>query len=377
MTSIGRGCGKLYLTGEFAVMSTLGAAVIAGVNRYVSATATLVSTDSDETTGIVHSAYYDEQGRRLSGGVLEGEQDIVAHAISLVYRLGVQRGARWARHAVDIDIVSGLDDKASGQKFGLGSSGAVAVAVVRAVASEIDLALSDLEVFKLAFLATIASGAAGSGGDIACSSHGGVVFYRRPEPDALVELSALAATDPAGALARKWPNLQIESRADLSELSLLVGWTGTPVKTDSQLAKAGPVDEVRTADGGRFVTAVASLSEKLWRGLAEHDRAACMEALWENRRLLQDYESQRGVCIETDRLERLADIANAHGAAGKSSGSGGGDCGIAVLPSGGDAETILRQWASAGIRPLDLELAVDFKTQVFNKQNSRITRKGL
>nr|WP_240393848.1 phosphomevalonate kinase [Corynebacterium lactis] len=267
--------------------------------------------------------------------------------------------ARSGDRAVNLDIVSDLDDRASGRKYGLGSSGAVAVAVVRAVAAEIGLSLSNLDVFKLAFLATTEAGAAGSGGDIACSSHGGVVFYRRPAPGAMEALVALAASDPASALSSEWPNLRIESLPGLPGMKLLVGWTGAPVKTDSQLAKAGPIDGVRTRGGERFVTAVASLSEKLWAALEEKDADAAMECLRENRRLLREYEAQRGVVIETGLLRSLADIADEHGAAGKSSGSGGGDCGIALVPEGADAAPILRRWATAGIRPLDAHIAVD------------------
>nr|WP_240393847.1 hypothetical protein [Corynebacterium lactis] len=94
MTSVGRGCGKLYLTGEYAVMSVDGAAVIAGVDRYVTATATL----ADAGRGTVHSAYYGEAGRSLvvgeSGAELLGETDIVANAISLVYAVAGARGAQ-------------------------------------------------------------------------------------------------------------------------------------------------------------------------------------------------------------------------------------------------------------------------------------------
>ena len=136
----------------------------------------------------------------------------------------------------------------------------------------------------------------------------------------------------------------------------MVGWTGSPVKTDSQLKKAGGADR-------DFVRGVSSISEKLWQALADGDHTAAFACLRENRMLLQDYERERAVCIETEKLKALADIADGAGAAGKSSGSGGGDCGIALVgvSNGADVEAtaadITARWQAAGIRPLPLKLA--------------------
>ena len=83
----------------------------------------------------------------------------------------------------------------------------------------------------------------------------------------------------------------------------------------------------------------------------------------DSRTLLQDYERERAVCIETEKLKALADIADGAGSAGKSSGSGGGDCGIALVGVSKDADAeetaadITARWQAAGIQPLPLKLA--------------------
>lgn len=349
--SIGRGCGKLYLTGEYAVMDIDGLAVIAGVDRYV--TARCRDAEPSQSVSRVYSSYYGPQGRVID---VEAPDDIVTHTISLVYRIA-EASPENSPRPLNILIESDLDDAASGAKYGLGSSGAVAVAVTRALGAHLGLALNALQVYKIAMVATLLAGAAGSGGDIACSAHGGVVLYRRPDPTALAEL---VEVDPVAAVTAPWPNLRIDSRADLGGLQLLVGWTGSPVKTDSQLKKAGGANR-------DFVRGVSSISERLWQALADGDHAAALACLRENRTLLQDYERERAVCIETEKLKALADIADAAGAAGKSSGSGGGDCGIALVgasnggDAAGDAEGIAAdisaRWRSAGIQPLPLKLA--------------------
>lgn len=349
--SIGRGCGKLYLTGEYAVMDVDGLAVIAGVDRYV--TARCRDAEPSQSVSRVYSSYYGPQGRVID---VDAPDDIVTHAISLIYRIAADALDSIPR-PLNILIESDLDDADSGAKYGLGSSGAVAVAVTRALGAHLGLELDSLQVYKIAMVATLLAGAAGSGGDIACSAHGGVVLYRRPDPTALAEL---VKVDAVAAVTAPWPNLRIDSRADLGGLQLLVGWTGSPVKTDSQLKKAGGADR-------DFVRGVSSISEKLWQALADADHAAAFACLRENRTLLQDYERERAVCIETEKLKALADIADAAGAAGKSSGSGGGDCGIALVGASngvgaaGDAEEIAAdiaaRWRSAGIQPLPLKLA--------------------
>lgn len=320
-------------------MDENGLAVIAGVNRYVTATATYC--DAGEQAR-VYSSYYPSQGRVIE---LDSPDDIVTHVISLLYRIADHRGLPAV--PVSVAIESNLDDADSGAKYGLGSSGAVAVAVTRALGGQLGLELDSLSVYKIASVATLLAGAAGSGGDIACSAHGGAVLYRRPNPKAL---AALVEADPVAATEAKWPNLRIESRDDLGGLKLLVGWTGSPVKTDSQLAKAGGSDEV-------FVRRVSSLSEKLWQALADGNHAAAYACLRDNRALLQDYERDRAVCIETEKLKELADIAICAGGGGKSSGSGGGDCGIALVADDVDVEGIFSKWRAVGIQPLPIELA--------------------
>lgn len=76
------------------------------------------------------------------------------------------------------------------------------------------------------------------------------------------------------------------------------------------------------------------------------------EAIKENRRLLQNLGLQAGVQIETELLEKLAQIAVDCSGAGKSSGSGGGDCGIAFLPDSRAAEKVKSAWQETGIMPL-------------------------
>ncbi|KTR79378.1 hypothetical protein SA14R_04325 [Rothia kristinae] len=54
---------------------------------------------------------------------------------------------------------------------------------------------------------------------------------------------------------------------------------------------------------------------------------------------------------------RSLDDGAAHGWAAKSSGAGGGDCGIALAARETDPGRLGAAWSAAGIRPLDLAVA--------------------
>lgn len=383
-------------------MDPAGAAVIAGVNRFVTASAyrtkeSATSADDVATNGIatngtatngtvansksatdvevqgrIFSSYYAPAGRAYAltnaerpGTVVkpgavrvqcDGEFDIVAHAVDMVYRVLHSRDI--AVFPLDIDIVSNLDDPTTGKKYGLGSSGAVSVAVIDAIARAHNTELSRLDVFKAAYVATMRAGARGSGGDIACSSHGGVVAYRRPELDTI---QPLITSDPVAAVNATWPGLLVKSRPDLAGLTLLVGWTGQPVKTDDQLAAADAAARRATPEQEavvkQFPSECAQQAEALWRALSAADTQAALEAVRKTRGLLKDFAAAKQLTIETELLAELADIAEGHGAVGKSSGSGGGDCGIALAPQSVDTDKLVADWVAAGVEPLDVRLA--------------------
>ena len=95
---------------------------------------------------------------------------------------------------------------------------------------------------------------------------------------------------------------------------------------------------------------------RLVRALEEGDSWGVMRRIEQSRRLLLGLSRTSGVVIETPLLERLVDIAREHGAAAKSSGAGGGDCGIALCPPATDTAAMCAAWEAAGIAPLDLSV---------------------
>jgi len=90
--------------------------------------------------------------------------------------------------------------------------------------------------------------------------------------------------------------------------------------------------------------------------IEDDDTARIMRQIERNRALLAGLSRISGRTIETAELTRLVEIAREHGAAAKSSGAGGGDCGIALCPTDTDLTALRAAWRAAGIRPLDLSV---------------------
>ena len=361
--------GKLYIAGEYAVVEPGHQAVLVTVDRFITVRITQAEDGgSAGPTGHISSTLYEAQSltwyRRPEDGVVMVDKqfdDYVVSAIRMVEQMVREAGG--PLRYFDLDVSSELDD-GCGRKLGLGSSSAVTVATVRAVARFYGLVLDDMAVYKLALLATDAVQPIGSGGDIAASSFTGWVAYTSPDRAWLHQVSGAPGmgSSPGGSaglselVRMDWPLLSIR-RLPAPGLRLSVGWTGSPASTprlvaDVQAHTRGAQDAAYTA----FLRESEACLSALTLALREDDGGEIGLRIQEGRRLLSGLSRTSGITIETPQLRRLVEIAQEHGAVAKSSGAGGGDCGIALCPPGTDVAAMHAAWESAGIQPLDLRV---------------------
>ena len=361
--------GKLYIAGEYAVVEPGHQAVLVTVDRFITVRITQAEDGgSAGPTGHISSTLYEAQSltwyRRPEDGVVMVDKqfdDYVVSAIRMVEQMVREAGG--PLRYFDLDVSSELDD-GCGRKLGLGSSSAVTVATVRAVARFYGLVLDDMAVYKLALLATDAVQPIGSGGDIAASSFTGWVAYTSPDRAWLHQVSGAPGTgnSPGGSaglselVRMDWPLLSIR-RLPAPGLRLSVGWTGSPASTprlvaDVQAHTRGAQDAAYTA----FLRESEACLSALTLALREDNGGEIGLRIQEGRRLLSGLSRTSGITIETPQLRRLVEIAQEHGAVAKSSGAGGGDCGIALCPPGTDVAAMHAAWESAGIQPLDLRV---------------------
>lgn len=359
--------GKLYIAGEYAVVEPGHQAVLVTVDRFITVRITEAEDGgSADPTGHISSTLYEAQSltwyRRPEDGVVMVDKqfnDYVVSAIRMVEQMVREAGG--SLRFFDLDVSSELDD-GCGRKLGLGSSSAVTVATVRAVARFYGLVLDDMAVYKLALLATDAVQPIGSGGDIAASSFTGWVAYTSPDRAWLHQVSGAPGMGNRGSaglselVRMDWPLLSIR-RLPAPGLRLSVGWTGSPASTprlvaDVQAHTRGAQDAAYTA----FLRESEACLSALIQALQEDDGGEIGLRIQEGRRLLSGLSRTSGITIETSQLRRLVEIAQEHGAVAKSSGAGGGDCGIALCPPGTDMAAMHAAWESAGIQPLDLRV---------------------
>lgn len=352
--SVGRAWGKLYVAGEYGVVHPGGRAVLVAVDRAVEATAALTS---DDDGGLLVSDRVPGgplPWRRVDGAPVAArpapEARHVLAAVAAVEEVVVARGLPRRGHTVEIASALDADD---GRKLGLGSSAAVTVAVVRTLGDAYGLGLDDDAVLRVALAAQVRHDATGSGGDLAAAVHGGWLLYRSPDRAVLAGLVARGGA-PA-LLADDAPVPTVHRLPAPAGLDLHVGWTGAPASSAALVRQAldGADDAVWDAFRPRSEAAVDALARALDAG----DDDAALEALRAARRALVDLGAAAGVAVETPALRALADAADAAGGAGKSSGAGGGDCGIALLPAGTDAGPLHDRWRAAGVDPLPLAAA--------------------
>ena len=357
---VSRAPGKLYIAGEYAVVEPGHRAVLVAVDRFITVRITPCSP-AGGYAGTISSRLYANGSRswrrRPQDGQAEavgGEDDYIISAIRVVEALVAEGGGRLG--SFNLGISSELDE-ADGRKLGLGSSAAVTVATVRAVAGFYGLSLDDSRVYKLAMLASDAVQPIGSGGDIAASAVTGWVDYASPDRVWLrrARQRAQARGGTGDLLESDWPGLCLR-RLPVPSVRLQVGWTGTPASTPALVAgvQAGSrgADDVYSS----FLRASQDTLASLTTAIEDDDAGQVMSAITRNRVLLAQLGRISGRVIETPELTRLVEIARDHGAAAKSSGAGGGDCGIALCPPDKDIAAMSSAWRAASIQPLDLAI---------------------
>lgn len=357
--------GKLFITGEYAVMRPGTPAVLVAVDRFVTVTVTTAAT-----SGVtIRSDLYPEpvrlrwDGSRLAAQTPADRADTraqLAHALGAV-EVVAELLAHRRTAPPDLSIAISSDLHQNGVKLGLGSSGAVTVAVIAAVAAFCDLDLSADARFRLAMIASARIDVGASGADLAAGTWRGWIAYRAPDRVAVLELVRQYGIEAA--LGRPWPGLTVHRLTPPDALSLAVGWTGSPAVTKNLVAASN----INWRDSPAHHTFVAAMTESVNSTIAAFDRADPDTALAQISTagaLLARLDSAVGLGIYTDKLVALCDTANAVGWVAKPSGAGGGDCGIALCNDVDDVDEtgidrLREQWAAVGVQHLPLQVISD------------------
>lgn len=349
--------GKLMIAGEYAVLEPGYKAVVIAVDRYVTADI----KPSVDNILYLPGLGLEEVTWSLGGeGIIFNTNDerlcFVKNAFDIASQYLVEKGLMILPFRLHIE--SCLNDPITGKKYGLGSSAAIVVAIVSSILSfhgEFENELDLEKIFKLSAIAHLKTQGNGSGTDIAASVYGGWLQYSTYSSKWL--LNEIKKKESVISLIKmSWPNLSIGRVTPPKDLRLAVGWTRESVGTAPMVEKIESFQGKNRVSYQCFLedsyTAVTQLIGAFEMGNAK----IALDALYKNHMALLRLGEEAGVMIETSKIKILCAVADRIGR-GKSSGAGGGDCGIAFVEGDKKLQELLIEWQKVGITPLNLEVA--------------------
>lgn len=318
-------CGKLYLAGEYAVLTAGQPTIIKAIPIYMTGEIQAASAYCLTSDMFDHSAN------------LEPDPDyaLIQETIGVMNTYLLTLGYQLQPFSLKI---SGKMER-DGKKFGIGSSGSVVILTLKAMAVlyELDLELELL--FKLASYVLLRRGDNGSMGDLACIAYEDLIYYRSFDRDLVRK--RMDEVDMSLLLAEDW-GFEIRSIKPCLAMDFLVGWTKQPAISKDL------VNQVKSAITGSFLTGSRTQVDALERALLAGEQPAIQSSLEKASKLLE----RLSPAIYTDRLKALKEAAEGLNCVAKSSGAGGGDCGIALSFDAASSNQLIQVWQEAGIELL-------------------------
>lgn len=346
--------GKLYIAGEYAVVENGYPAILVALDQFVTCS---IEESADEVGRIISRQYHNNalQWHRLGEQMVVDNRDNPFSYILSAIKVTEEYARSFARELriFDLHIDSKLDSD-SGKKYGLGSSAAVTVATVKALCHFYNLPVTKDEIFKLAAIAHFEVQGNGSLGDVAASVYGGWIAYHSFDRQWLAQQRKYL--DLRTLVDLPWPDLKIESLNAPSNLQLLIGWTGKPASTSQLVDKISLFKARQQKEYHQFLEDSKRCIQRMVEGFHNADLESIKNEIRYNRELLKQLGSNSGVHIETPILNKLCQIAEDFGGAAKTSGAGGGDCGIVAIDRNSNFKQVLKKWTANRIEQLPLSV---------------------
>ncbi len=346
--------GKLMIAGEFAVLEPNYKLIVTAVDRFVYVTVEDAphSTLNLENFNLRNLSWFYKSGK-LHMAKSSNATRFVEQAIKITYKYLTEN--HYKVKPIKLSVKSELADP-SGRKYGLGSSAAVVTGVVQAILEKFMPEKSTkMLTFKLASLAHVITQGNGSGADIAASSFTGMLEYTSFQAEWLLEAHK-ESKSMTELINSDWKYLSIKELSLPKSIQLVVGWTGSPASTGSLVKQLRKLKETNIIDYKEFLASSNEAVDLLLKGIKTDNQEDVFTGIEMNREALSLVGKRANVRIETDKLYELSTAAKKNAGAGKLSGAGGGDCGIALIPTSSSADELKRTWQQAKITPLDLAI---------------------
>ena len=318
-------CGKLYWAGEYAILEPGQLALLKAIPIYM--TAEIKASDEYRLYSDMFTYSVDLRP--------DASYALIQETVALVEEYLTAQGVELQPFSLDI---RGKMER-EGKKFGLGSSGSVVVLVIKAMLAFYERPADRDLLFKLASAVLLKRGDNGSMGDIACIVSEDLVLYQSFDREKVAHW--LEKEELQAVLGREW-GFSIANVEPALEFDFLVGWT-KEVAVSSHMVK-----QIKDNMNSSFLQASKETVANLVKALEVGQEETIIDLLEQASQLLEGLSSD----IYTPLLRQLKNASQDLKAVAKSSGAGGGDCGIA-LSFDQDSTTLLKKrWADLGIELL-------------------------
>ncbi len=346
--------GKLFIAGEYSVTRTGAYGIIAPVDRFI--TVTVEKSDQGVVKSFGGQILYFQREKALgtpgpiSFSSDDGKWSYVKSALLMAEKYLFPLIEEFDNY--NIVITSELDSE-TGKKYGLGSSGAVTVALVEAIVSYYGVSLSKDKIFKISALASLENSPLSSFGDICASAYESLVLYRKFDVKSI--LHKVKKESIYDLVNSPWPLLEIKEISFPEAWNLYVGWTGVPASSIKMVDRMEESSSYKSYFG-EFSKRSDAICLKIYKEISERNYNGLKESLKQARLNLLDLSEKLSLDIETNKLEKLTQLALGLGLCSKLSGAGGGDCGIAISDNKKIKEDLKNLWEENGIDFLEISI---------------------
>lgn len=323
----------MYLLGEYAIVHPNQQALIYAVNRYLSLA--IKPADSNRFT----SAFLKEEAIpfRAERGMVRFDTPhdtrFIEHAINIAMEyLNIESLSN-----ISLQVSSELDQGYQ-RKLGFGSSGAITVAMLKALIEYFNESITDVALAKLAIITQMQFFPHSSYGDVVCSALGGLVHYTK---GSLETVKSLMRQYPlATVVGMPWQDWSM-NRLSATLPPMLVINTNQRASSEDLVRQVNQVQDHPNFQ--RFLHQSKEIVRLGKDALMEGNLQAWYQSIDKYRELLVYLQSISSANIETADIELLIHQLNTLGGHTKTSGAGGGDSLISFFNTKDD-ELKAREW---------------------------------
>ena len=335
-------CGKLYIAGEYSILTAGQSAIIKNINLFMTSKINIddkytIFSDMFDYVVTLEKTAFDKKALQN----FDKNYSLICETISVMTEYLKFQNLEIEPFNLEINGKMEIDNT----KLGIGSSGSVVVLTIKSILSLYNLEISKEILFKLSSYVLLKRGDNGSMGDIACISYENLIFYKSFDRKKICELIKNETLESVLKINWNYEISELHFNKNNLNCNFLVGWTKEPAISSNL------INIVKSSIDENFLKNVENIVQDLRTAMKNGDKPMIKKCINENGKLLQNLNES----IYSQKLRKLVNSAKKLDICAKSSGAGGGDCGIALSFDGNDTKIIIDRWEQYGIELLYVE----------------------